>query len=602
MHKIKKTILVVLAFVTATLLLCLTRTYLHSTRSLGTFTRRDDARGPGSLVVGIQQLYTEFYNTAARQESPTSHTQQISNSSLDSSSTLTNHSVAHHSAISKPHSAAGKHVIPVTSNQPQRLIYNKEFILLQSRATEPGADESQTSTTVSSYDVQWNSHTSGSSRESTAAVSTTEVDTDTPSQENLLQTPSAPVSLLQKSSAEKPHCTIPPGGFKSWNKGVVTLLNPAIQRNCTKLFAGDQEEAQRTKNESKAWENSLSNREFLERTRNCSWLREELENNLYNTALEREFPMAYIFIINSRPQSVFRNLKLLFRPQNTFCFNFDSKTTTEFKEIFKNIDKCFDNVMISSKQENIMWGYFTIMEAQLNCHYDLIKLRDTQPLSKRWRYVINLCGKELPLMSPHEMVTRLSMLNGSSSIIPRKMTRRNVHDFERISKKVKMSWWYDKPVKTDEELGFIPMNLTFYKSSSYSILSAKFVRFLLTDPVALEVHYYFTKSMHSEEHFYATLFMMPRVPGGYDLRLKDLYVRAAHSTWVYTPDETICQGAIVNSICIITGGDLSMVMKTSENRTLFHNKYLMEKDHTAIDCLEEMIVERNKHEYERDCH
>lgn len=414
-----------------------------------------------------------------------------------------------------------------------------------------------------------------------------------------------PASVVKPQSPtlwkENPHCTIPPGGFKSWNQGVVTVLKPILQRNCSKLFAGDRNESERIKTESKSWKNSLSDTEFLQRTRNCSWLREELKNNLYNTALEQDFPMAYIFIINGRPQSVFRNLKLLFRPQNTFCINFDSKSSQEFKQIFKNVDRCFENIMISSKQENVIWGYYTIMEAQLNCHYDLLKYRESQPPSKQWKYVINLCGKELPLMSPHEIVRRLSILNGSASILPRKMTGRNVHDWERIQKKVKYSWWYSRPVKTDEDLESIPFNLTYYKSSSYSVLSHKFVRFMLTDPVGLEVHNYFTKSMHSEEHFYATLFMMSGVPGGYNPTLKDLYVRAAHSTWIFSANHKLCQGTVVNSICIITAGDLPMVMGTSENRTLFHNKYFMNHDHTAMDCLEEMIVKKNKLEYERDC-
>ena len=407
-------------------------------------------------------------------------------------------------------------------------------------------------------------------------------------------------SLL--SQDDNNHCRLPQGGYKSWKQGIVTVLEPKIQRNCTKLFAGDREEAERVKNESASWKNSLSDSEFLQRTRNCTWLREELENNLYNTALERDFPMAYIFVINTRPQSVFRTMKLLFRPQNTFCINYDSKSSLDFKNTFTNIAKCYENIMISSKQENVIWGSYTIMEAQLNCHHDLLKYRESQPPLKKWKYVVNLCGKELPLMSPHEMVSRLSLLNGSSSILPKKATSKS--DLQRIERKVKMSGLDGKPVRTNEKLGPIPFNLTFYKSSSYSILSAKFVHFLLTDPVALEVHHYFTKSLHSEEHFYATLFMMAGVPGGYDIKLKDVYVRAAHSTWIYShlARDQLCHGGIiVNAICIITGGDLPMVMSTSENRTLFHNKYLMEKDYTPMDCLEEMIVEKNKCEYERDC-
>ena len=403
------------------------------------------------------------------------------------------------------------------------------------------------------------------------------------------------------SAYENPGCAVPPGGYKAWNQGVVTVLRPVIKRNCTKLFAGDKEEAESIKKESESWENALSDDEFSERTRNCSWLREELTHNLYNTALEREIPMAYIFVINGHPQSVFRNLKLLYRPQNTFCINFDTKSPQTFKQTFKNIDRCFENIMIGSKQEDIIWGYYTIMEAQLNCHYDLFKFRESQPPSRQWKYVINLCGKELPLMSPHEIVSRLSVLNGSASIIPKKVTSRNVYDLERIRNKVKYSWWYGRPMTTNEKLEPIPFNLTYYKSSSYSILSLKFVHFLLTDPIALEVHHFFTKAMHSEEHFYATLFMMPRVPGGYNPKFKNLYMRAAHSTWQLSQHNEPCYGIVVNSICTITAKDLPMVMRTSENRTLFHNKYLMERDHTAMDCLEERIVEKNKLEYQKDC-
>ena len=414
-------------------------------------------------------------------------------------------------------------------------------------------------------------------------------------------TPSEFIRHAQGSVHKNPGCAVPQGGYKAWTQGVVTLLRPVIKRNCTKLFAGDGEEGERIKKESKSWKNALSDDEFLERTRNCSWLREELTNNLYNTALEREIPMAYIFVINGRPQSMFRNLKILYRPQNTFCINFDTKSPSTLKRIFKNIDRCFENIMIGSKQEDIIWGYYTIMEAQLNCHYDLLKFRESQPPSRQWKYVINLCGKELPLMSPHEMVSHVSVLNGSASIIPKRVTSRNVYDLERIRNKVKYSWWYGEPMTMNEKLDPIPFNLTFYKSSSYSVLSYKFVHFLLTDPIALEVHHFFTNAMHSEEHFYATLFMMPGVPGGYDPKLKDLYVRAAHSTWQLSQHNELCYGIVVNSICTITARDLPMVMRTSENRTLFHNKYLMERDHTAMDCLEEKIVEKNKLEYQRDC-
>ncbi len=34
---------------------------------------------------------------------------------------------------------------------------------------------------------------------------------------------------------------------------------------------------------------------------------------------------------------------------------------------------------------------------------------------------------------------------------------------------------------------------------------------------------------------------------------------------------------------------------------LFQNKYFMEKNHIVMDCMEEMIVAKNKLEYKQDC-
>ena len=565
MSKIKKAV-VLLTVVTTVTLFYLTRTYLYQTLSGANFPRR----AYDWMVTGQTRLNLN---------------------STNSSSTHTEHSVLQN----PPNFKDSKTNIAT----PTIKISVKKLNDLPWRSSSPTDDLPTASTTADESQRTYTERNEKSSEVPAAADTPSMIAPDSLSNsQNSAHIQST--SLL--SQDDNNHCRLPQGGYKSWKQGMVTVLEPKIQRNCTKLFAGDRKEAERVKNESASWKHSLSDSEFLQRTRNCTWLREELENNLYNTVLERDFPMAYIFVINTRPQSVFRTLKLLFRPQNTFCINYDSKSSPDFKNIFTNIAKCFENVMICSKQENVIWGSYTIMEAQLNCHHDLLKYRESQPPLKKWKYVVNLCGKELPLMSPHEMVSRLSLLNGSSSILPKKVTSKS--DLQRIERKVKTSWLDGKPVRTNEKLGLIPFNLTFYKSSSYSILSAKFVHFLLRDPVALEVHYYLTKSMHSEEHLYATLFMMAGVPGGYDAKLKDIYVRAAHSTWIYSDllrDQLCHGGIIVNSICIITGGDLPMVMRTSENRTLFHNKYLMEKDHTPIDCLEEMIVEKNKREYVRDC-
>ena len=44
-------------------------------------------------------------------------------------------------------------------------------------------------------------------------------------------------------------------------------------------------------------------------------------------------------------------------------------------------------------------------------------------------------------------------------------------------------------------------------------------------------------------------------------------------------------------------------MKETRNGSLafFQNKYFMELDHVAMDCMEERIVDMNKREYELEC-
>ena len=54
---------------------------------------------------------------------------------------------------------------------------------------------------------------------------------------------------------------------------------------------------------------------------------------------------------------------------------------------------------------------------------------------------------------------------------------------------------------------------------------------------------------------------------------------------------------------MVAAGDLKRIIEDSDNgrKSLFHNKYFMELDHTTMNCMEERLVARNKKEYEDDC-
>ena len=235
---------------------------------------------------------------------------------------------------------------------------------------------------------------------------------------------------------------------------------------------------------------------------NCFWLRDSFSNNLYNSKLERSFPIAFTFVVYNNPQQVLRLLRLLYRPQNSYCIHCDAKSP--HKAFFQKIASCFENIIIPSKLINMMWGKETIMEAQMSCMTDLVKFRAKEKY--KWKYVINLCGKELPLMTNREMVKRLIQLNGSSGA-------------ESHSTRVQHSNEGEYEELYSQTLTVAPSSFNdsaFYKSSSYNAISVKFARFLVFNRTMRKFREFFKMCRYSEEHFYATVYMLPHVPGGYD--------------------------------------------------------------------------------------
>ena len=74
--------------------------------------------------------------------------------------------------------------------------------------------------------------------------------------------------------------------------------------------------------------------------------------------------------------------------------------------------------------------------------------------------------------------------------------------------------------------------------------------------------------------------------------------------WNFQKDKE-CHSSIIHSICVIESADLYQLNYKVDLNNLqgpfFHNKYLMERDHTIMDCLEEELVSRNKLEYILEC-
>ena len=389
-------------------------------------------------------------------------------------------------------------------------------------------------------------------------------------------------------------CELPVGGFKSWKDGVVTVVKPMIERNCTKIFAGDQREVERVMRQNLSWTNEVSDHKLLQMVGNCSWVREYLHDVMYTTKLEKSFPIAYTFVVYESPQQVLRLLKVLYRPTHYYCIHPDKKFSL-MVSFFSKLAACLDNVIIPLNVIEVAWGHYSLLEAQLSCLSDLVQWREKLPEERKWKYVINLCGKELPLVSTHATVSALLKLNGTSSIITEPRLKKGI--MKRLNNMT------------------VPNNITVYKSLTFVALSHQFILFLLTNPTAVELRFFFKGCRIPEEFFYATIYMLPGVPGGYDPKLRMSYFDVAGCIWLHG-HTTPCNGKRVHWICIVSVGDMKLGagetsphglaagyggVRPGEATALFHNKYFMEFDHTVMDCMEERLVGMNRLEYQQDC-
>ncbi|XP_064396366.1 beta-1,3-galactosyl-O-glycosyl-glycoprotein beta-1,6-N-acetylglucosaminyltransferase 4-like [Halichondria panicea] len=363
--------------------------------------------------------------------------------------------------------------------------------------------------------------------------------------------------------------------------------------NCSLLFKGDAEEIAKAKSiDNKSKWPVPSDDEFYKLADSCDWIKKELDRDYYVSEQERQFPLAFALSVYQSPYQIFRFLKVIYRPHNSYCIHYDKKSSEPFKKLMNTIAACLSNMIVPSKIADVIWGWHTIVDAQMNCMEDLYELRYKFP----WKYAITLCGKEVPLRTNKEMVHTLRKLNGTSS----------VHVME--NKKHEIKYWTYKfslsgrsMVQLKEKLDPVPFNLTMAKSMAYYGLSETFVNYLLHNEEAVKFRRFMEDTRIADEHVVATLFNRTGVPGGRDERYVHLIPRTSSYLWLFsTTEKKLCTGWNVHNICIIANGDLQHLDYTFDpkkyHQTFFHNKFFIERDRAVMDCAEEELLRRNREE------
>ena len=55
-------------------------------------------------------------------------------------------------------------------------------------------------------------------------------------------------------------------------------------------------------------------------------------------------------------------LRAIYRPHNQYCIHVDSKMSSSLKQAIWDLVRCFDNVFVASKLENVVYAGFSRLQ------------------------------------------------------------------------------------------------------------------------------------------------------------------------------------------------------------------------------------------------
>ena len=386
-------------------------------------------------------------------------------------------------------------------------------------------------------------------------------------------------------------------------QGLVTTVSPLVSANCQKLQVGSTSEINRVEGFLKYWRNDVSDKEFYQNLKHCSYIKSIFSaNNFYISDMERDFPLAYAMLFYNSPQQIVRLLKVIYRPHNIYCLHPDSKASKQLIQAFRHLASCLDNVFVPRQLVKVTYMHFSMVEAQMLCMREL----STTYKHWQWKYAMILCGKELPFSTNRVIVESLQSLKGASLVdvhgIP-------VEDYwERFNYFYKVSRQRGILYRDGKRTDHLPEDILIYKSSNYISASRKFIRFLLEDRQVLGIYRFMSTARMADEEFYVTSYMLKTAPkGNSNIGFETGIGKGARGmimakTFFRYKDSIKRSGKLNHFSFILNIRDLPMLSTLGSKSTyFFFNKYFMDYDHVVMDCMERRIVQQNQLEYQRDC-
>ncbi|XP_072354339.1 beta-1,3-galactosyl-O-glycosyl-glycoprotein beta-1,6-N-acetylglucosaminyltransferase 3-like [Scyliorhinus torazame] len=362
----------------------------------------------------------------------------------------------------------------------------------------------------------------------------------------------------------------------------------ANNSNCWRIIGGDHKAIEKILLKSKTIGNkykALTEMDYLTMTRDCDnfvKIREYITFPL--STEERDFPLAYSMVIHTNIEMFERLLRSIYAPQNVYCVHVDRKSPKRFHWTVRAIASCFRNVFIVGKSELVVYASWSRVQADLNCMEELLQ----SPVL--WKYLINVCGQDLPTKTNRDIVNLL-MAKNSSNVIE--------SDSPPGYKQKRWEYHYYKSrnvVRTNRKKRPPPINHPMFVGSAYFLVIREFVRTLFVDP-EIQAFFKWSEDTYSpDEHIWATLQRMPGIPGSIPFtpghNRRDVTVTRAVKWAVLAGDVAKgalyppCTGKYRHHICVFGSGDLHWIM---QQEPLFANKFDPQVDNTAVQCIEEYI-------------
>ncbi len=209
----------------------------------------------------------------------------------------------------------------------------------------------------------------------------------------------------------------PPFNYSSRNYHVTsTIPNDAADShyrpNCPAIFARDGEEIRQAKQYRWCTQtDAITAEKYTDLAQDCKVLRESMGFDDYPISKEeKDFPIAFSILMFEQVEQTMRLLRAIYRPQNLYCIHVDKKSTRSVRKAMAAVTECFDNVILASHPVFVTWSEFPVLQAEIEC------MKDLWAHKTKWKYFINLTGREFPLKTNKELVEILKAYQGGNDI------------------------------------------------------------------------------------------------------------------------------------------------------------------------------------------